>query len=121
MTQPNYKSTTVFPECDLPFIEMYKIKTFLNKPIYCGISILDLSKTLMYDFYYNQLKREYKDRVKVLYTDTNSLLFAIYTDDIHKDIKKRETKYNLSNYNPDHPLYNPKKRKYLVKWKTIWR
>ena len=86
--QPNYKSTTIFPECDLSFIEMYKTKTILNKPIYCCVSILDFSKTLMYDFYYNRLKREYRERVNLLYTDTDSLLLAIYTNDVYKDIKK---------------------------------
>ena len=74
--QPNYKSTTAFPECNILFVEMYKTKTALNKPIYCGVSILDLSKTLMYDFYYNRLKREYGDRVNLLYTDTDSLLLS---------------------------------------------
>ena len=80
--QPNYKSTTAFPECNLLFVEMYKTKTALNKPIYCGVSILDLGKTLMYDFYYNRLKREYADRVNLLYTDTDSLLLSVRTDDV---------------------------------------
>ena len=109
MKRPNYESTTAFPECNLSFVEMYKTKTVLNKPIYCGVSILDLSKTLMYDFYYNRLKREYADRVNLLYTDTDSLLLSIRTDDVYDDMKKSSRNYDLSNYDPAHCLYDAKK------------
>ena len=70
----------------------------------------------MYNFYYIQLKREYTDWGNLLYTDTDSLLLAIYTN-VYKDNKKWETEYDLSNYNPDHPLNNPKNKKVISKMK----
>ena len=55
VAKPNYEDVTVFDKFDLSMVEMHKTKVVLNKPIYCGKSILDLSKTLMYDFYYDSL------------------------------------------------------------------
>ena len=77
-----------FPECELLFVKMYKTKTVFKKPIYCSVSILDLSKKLMYDFYYNHLKRDYQDRVNLLYTDPDSLILSIYTKDVYANMKK---------------------------------
>ena len=96
---------------------MYKTKTVLNKPIYCGVSILDLSKTLMYDFYYNRLKREYADRVNLLYTDTDSLLLSVRTDDVYDDMKKSSHEYDLSNYDSAHHLYDATNKKVIGKMK----
>ena len=89
MRQPNYKLTTTLPERNLSFVEMCKTKTALNKPIHCGMSILDLSKTLTYNFYYNRLKREYEDQVNLLYTDTDSLLLSVHTDDVYGHMKNQ--------------------------------
>ncbi|XP_038058013.1 uncharacterized protein LOC119729506, partial [Patiria miniata] len=79
--------------------------------------ILDLSKTLMYDFYYNRLKDKYGDQIRLMYTDTDSLLIVVYTDDIYEDIQSHGQHYDFSNYPTDHPLYNPTNKKVIGKFK----
>ena len=64
---------------------MKKISLCLNRPIYCGFTILDNSKTLMYDFHYNNIRKKYGDKAKLLFTDTDSLCYEIKTDDIYED------------------------------------
>ena len=75
ISEPNYYTTKYFSE-NLMAIEMKKIKVKMNKPVYLGMSILDVCKTLMYDFWYNYVKPRYQDKVKLCYMDTES--FAIH-------------------------------------------
>ena len=82
--KPNFVQSTIFDE-NLIAIHMKRIKLVFNKPVYCGMSILDLSKTLMYDFHYNYAKKKWKD-LKVLYTDIDSLIYEIGTEDVFADI-----------------------------------
>ena len=63
-----------------------KTEVYFNKPVYVGQAILDLSKTLMFDFHYNYIKKKYKDKAELLFTDTDSLMNQIKTDDFYKDI-----------------------------------
>ena len=72
---------------DMMGIDMRKSKLLLDKPVYTGMTILDNSKILMYDFFYNKLKKQYGPRCELLYTDTDSLLLEIEMDDVYKDIK----------------------------------
>ena len=67
-------------------IEMKKTKVKMNKPIYLGMSILDISKTLMYAFWYDYIKPKYKDKEKLCYMDTDSFVIYIKSDDFYKDI-----------------------------------
>ena len=67
-------------------MEMKKAEVKMNKPIYLGQAILDLSKTLMYEFWYDYIKPMYSDKAKLCYTDTDSLVIHIKTDDFCKDI-----------------------------------
>ena len=69
------------------------------------MSILDLSKHLVYDFYYSQMKVQYGKRCHLLYTGTDSLLFEIQTEDVYKDMPKNKYLYDTSNYPKDHPIY----------------
>ena len=82
----------IFDE-NLIAVHMKKTKLYFNKPIYLGMSILDLSKSLMYDFHYNYIKTRYGDNAKLLFTDTDSLAYEINTKDFYKyinpDIRKR--------------------------------
>ncbi len=93
---------------------MYKDKLRLNRPIYVGMSILDLSKTLMYDFYYNKLKKQYGERVCLLYTD---FLMHIETEDAYKDIQNNAEFYDTSNFDKNHVLFSEENKKVLGKFK----
>ena len=85
VSEPNYHTTKHFSE-NLLAIEMKKTKVKMNKPVYLGMSILDISKTLMYEFWYNYIKPKYGDRAKLCYTDTDSIVIHIITEDFYKDI-----------------------------------
>ena len=103
--KPNYKTRTIFSD-NLIVVHMKKTKLKLNKPIYLGMSILDLSKTLMYNFHYNYIKPKYGDKVKLLFTDTDSLAYEIETEDFFKDIAPDvEVIFDTSNYPKDWELH----------------
>ena len=101
--KPNYKHCNIFSE-DLVAIHMKKTKLDFDKPVYLGMCILDLSKTLMYDFHYNYIKKKYGDKAKLLLTDTDSLMYEIQTEDFYKDISGDvKDRFDTSNYPFDHP------------------
>ena len=81
------------------------------------MSILDLSKHLVYDFYYNQIKAWYGDRCQLLYTDTDSLLLEIQTEDVYKDIAEDQDLYDTSDYSKKHFLHSTANMKVLGKMK----
>ena len=83
--KPSFNAFKKFNE-NLVVVHMHKDTLKLNRPIYVAMSILDLSKNLMFDFYYNQLKKQYSC-CNLLYTDTDSFILRIETDDVYKDIK----------------------------------
>ena len=78
-SRPNFDRSTTF---DPNLIAVHMKKTvYFNKPIYVGQAILDLSKTLMFDFHYNYIQDMYNDRAELMFTDTDSLLYLIHTDE----------------------------------------
>ena len=85
--KPNFYHCNILSE-DLVAIHMKKTKLVFNKPVYLGMCILDLSKTLMYHFHYTYIKPKYGDKAKLLFTDTDSLMYEIETEDFYKDISK---------------------------------
>ena len=84
-SEPNYHTTKWFSE-KLLAIEMKKTKVKMNKSIYLGLSILEISKTLMYEFWYDYMKPKYDDNVKLCYMDTDSFIMHIKIEDFYKDI-----------------------------------
>ena len=89
----------------------------LNRPVFVGMSVLDPSKHLMYDFYYNQLRAQYEDRCRLLYTDTDSLLLEVQTEDVFRDMTSHAELYETSDYPPEHPLHSTANKKVLGKIK----
>ena len=80
MSEPNYHTTKSFSE-NLSATEMKKTKAKMNKPVYLGLPILEISKTLMYEFWYDYMKPKYADNVKLCYMDTDSFIIHIKTED----------------------------------------
>ena len=85
VSEPNYHTTKHFSK-NLLAIEMKKTKVIMNKPVYLGMSILDISKTLIYEFWYDDIKPKYGDRAKLCYMDTDSFIIHIETEDFYRDI-----------------------------------
>ena len=85
VSEPNYHTTKHFSK-NLLAIEMKKTKVKMNKPVYLGMSILDISKMLMYEFWYDYIKPKYKDKAKLCYMDTDSFVIHIFTEDFFEDI-----------------------------------
>ena len=101
--RPNFERATIFDK-HLIAIHMKKTKVYFNKPVYVGQAILDLSKTLMFDFHYNYIKDKYVTKAELLFTDTDSLMYSIQTEDFYKDISQDiETKFDTSDYPKEHP------------------
>ena len=91
----------------------------MNKPVHLGLSILELSKILMYEFSYDYVKPKYGEKVNFCYMDTNSFIVYIKTEDIYKDIVEDvETRFDTSNYalesnSIDRPLAKGKNKKVI--------
>ena len=102
--KPNFKGPPKIFSENLVSVHMKKTSLTMNKPVYLGMCILDLSKTLMYDFHYNYIKRKYGDKAKLLFTDTDSLLYEIITKDFYKDIFGDVWgRFDTSDYPENHP------------------
>ena len=98
VSEPNYHTINLISE-DLSIIEMKKTKIKMNKPIYLGLSILEISKILMYEFWYDYMKPKYNNHVKLCYMDTDSFVMHIKTNDFYKDIARDvENRFDTSNY-----------------------
>lgn len=99
-------------------ILMRKVHVKLNKPIYCGFAILELSKLHMLDFHYNHVMKTYgHDNVKLLFTDTDSLCYHIKTDDFYKDMRDSKELFDLSDYPKDSEFYDATNKKVIGKFK----
>lgn len=113
IAKPEFHSLSIFTE-NLVAIQLRKTKLYYNKPIFLGFCILDISKTLMYDFHYNYMKKKYNSNCRMLYTDTDSLVYQLFTENFYEDIKPDiERFFDTSDYPPDNifgfPLLNKKK------------
>ena len=111
--EPNYHTTKWFSEIVLA-IEMKKTKVKMNKPIYLGFSMLEISKILMYEFWYDYMKPKYGKNVKLCYMDTDSFIMHIKTEDFYKDIADDvEKRFDTLNDQVDRPLPTGKNKKVI--------
>ena len=101
VSDPNYHTSKHFSE-NLFAIEMEKKKVKMNKPVYLGMSILDISKIIIYEFWYDYIKQKYQDNAKLCYKDTDSIIIHIKTEDFYRDIADDVEKwFDVSNYSED--------------------
>ena len=99
--KPNFKSGIRFSE-NLMGCEMVKTKVVMNKPVYLGQAILDLSKIVRYEFHYDYMKPKYKENLTLCYMDTDSLVYDIKTEDFYEDIADDvETRFDTSGYSKE--------------------
>ena len=113
VSEPNYRTINLISE-DLSIIEMKKTKVKMNKPIYLGLSILEISKILMHEFWYDYMKPKYVNNAKLCYTDTDSFIINIKKNDFYEDITSDvENKFDTSNYEVNRPLPMGKNKKVI--------
>ena len=110
--KPNFTAFTIFNE-DLVASHCLKSTILLNKPIFVGFAILDLSKVLMYEFHYGYIKTKYGSNAELCFTDTDSLLYDIKCDDIYRDMYEDRDMFDFSDYPTKHPLFNVDNKKVL--------
>ena len=83
----------------------------MNKPMYAGFSILEFSKLKMFEHYYDYLKPKYGERIKLCFTDTDSLLYYVKMGDVYKDMSKMADRYDFSGNPEDHFLFSTVNKK----------
>ena len=113
VSEPNYHATKWVSE-KLLAIESKTIKVKMNKPVYLGLSILEISKTLMYEFWYDYIKPKYQDNAKLCYMDTDSFIINIKTEDFYENITHdAEKRFDTPNYEVNRPLPKGKNEKVI--------
>ena len=111
--KPNFKSGVLFGE-NLMGCEMGKIKVVMNKPIYLGQAILDLSKIVMYEFHYDYMVPKYGENLTLCYMDIDSLIYLIKTEDFYADITDDVPKrFDTFGYCDNRPLPIGKNKKVI--------
>ena len=116
VASPTFQSRRIITK-GLVIVKKRKEVITLNKPCYVGMCILDLSKTLMYDFHYNTIKKKYGSRAKLMFTDTDSLIYHIKTNNVYEDFKEIGDCWDNSDYPKDSPYYNTHNKKVIGKFK----
>ena len=116
VNNPSFKNSHIINE-NLVGVEQQKAKLKLDKPVFMGMTILDLSKQHMYSFYYDVMKPKYADDVRMGYTDTDSFVFHIKTDDLYDDFKHIKKEMDFSDYPKDHKWFDASNKKVLGKFK----
>ena len=116
VSRPAFKQAEIINE-DLTMVRGARGRVILEKPISVGFAILELSKLVMYRFYYEHLKPTYQDKCKLLFTDTDSFCCHIETEDLYADMELHKHLYDTSNFG-DHPLYSPINKRVLGKFKS---
>ena len=117
VSKPNFHSSKVLVDDKMVLMKLNKKTVQLNKPIYAGFSILELSKYHMYDFHYNTMKPRYNENIELMMTDTDSLVYLIQTEDFYKDMYEMRDYFDLSEYSKSNPIYDETNKKAIGKFK----
>jgi len=115
-SKPTYISSKIFNE-NLVAVHKTRETLTLNRPAYVGMCILDLSKTLMYDFHYKYIKEKYGNKAKPLFTDTDSLTYEIEAEDVYKDFWNDKNKFDNSDYPENSQYFDKTNKKVIGKFK----
>ena len=115
-SKPTYVSSKIFNE-NLMTVHKVKETLTLNRPAYVGMCILDLSRTLMYDFHYNYIKKKYGNRARLLFTDTDSLTYEIEAKDVYKDFWNDKDMFDNSDYLENSQYYCNANKKVIGNFK----
>ena len=116
-SRPTYLSHKIFHE-NFVAVNIKSVKIRLDKPSYVGMCILDLSKTLMYDFHYNYIKKKYSDGAQLLFTDTDSLTYHIKTENAYRDFFVDREYFDNSDYPENSEFYFKENKKVIGKFKN---
>ena len=115
-SKPTDVSSKIFNK-NLVTVHKIKETLTLNRPAYVGMCILDLSKTLMYDFHYDYIKNKFCDRAKLLFTDTDSLTYEIETEDVYQDFWYEKDRFDNNDYPGNSPYHDKTNKKVIRKFK----
>ena len=110
LSRPNFHSSSIF-NGNLVAIQLKKLEDLVNKSTYVRFCVLDISKTLMYDFHYNYMSKLYKNKCKLNYSDTDSLLYDLKCDEFYEDMKKNIIYFDTSDYPIDNIFKIPQVNK----------
>ncbi|XP_066596504.1 uncharacterized protein [Prorops nasuta] len=113
ISKPNFYSRAIFKE-NLVAIQLWKLSAKFNKPVYVGMSILDISKTCLYELHYDYMLPTFGSKCRAMYTDTDSLVYSIEFDDVYSVMKRDLVKFDTSDYSADNRYGLPRvNKKYL--------
>jgi len=113
----SYKRSQII-NTDLALVENVKGKILLSKPIAVGCTILEIAKLVMYEFYYDCLLPKFGDRLHLCFTDTDSFICHVESEDLVADLRSISDRLDTSNFVPDHPLFSEANRRTLGKFKS---
>ena len=104
-SKPSYMSHKIFDNNSVA-IRKSKLALKLNKPAYIGMCILELSKVSMHEFHYDYIKNKYDNKSKLLFTDTDILMYEIKTEDVYEDFSTNKEMFDFSNYSTKSKYYD---------------
>jgi len=118
VSKPTYVQSEIINE-DLVMVKASRLRTLLNKPIFTGFAILELSKLVMYEFHYDYILPKYGPvNAQLLFTDTDSLTYLLKTDDLYDDMEQNLDLFDTSNFDADHRLYSLANKRVVGKFKS---